>query len=103
MLPAVSPAGPRGPLPHSLHPKIIFWYDRTRAGRKRELASTSKNREAEKNRARCKVVVSLRWLALNETACKGNGTVMNMHVQLYLCRLPGGRIIKGVLVNYVKV
>lgn len=72
VLPAVSASGPRGPPPHSPHPKIIFRYDGTRGGRKRELASTSKEPEREKkNRARCELVVWPRWvLALNEVACE---------------------------------
>ena len=83
----MSAAGPRGPPPHSVHPKIIFWYDnRTRGGRKRQLASISKDREEGKNRARCKLVVWPHSLALNEMACKGNGTLMNMHVPHYLFR-----------------
>lgn len=57
---------------------LLVWRDKRR--KKRELASTSKDREEGKNRARCKLVVSPHWLALNEMACKGNGTLMNMHV-----------------------
>lgn len=67
--------------------KIIFWYDnRTRGGRRKELGSISKDRGDAKNRARCEPVVSPHSLALNEMARKGNGTLMNMHVEHYLCR-----------------
>lgn len=79
---------------------LLVWRDKRR--KKRELASTSKGREEGKNRARCKLVVSPHWLALNEMACKGNGTYEYACVAL-LMQAPQCRIIKGVLMNCLKV